>query len=219
LINNEHIYIFPQAVDEFGSLKLNIYEDKYALTLNEGTVFIGIDEIKKNTSNLVLYDRENDTFIFLDDYIPILEKYAATNEEFLKKINKNAFMQIDYYGSSHFVKVFLPALQMNLNSDTHDFSKYGHFPIGAIHPIDWRYQPTAILHSAELDGPNVKINIESIPSVLDDVIYYQYNGSAGTIPLGFNDITLPYKPGEIMRIGKYEGFDRSYKDIDIDKHL
>ena len=214
----DHFYVFPECVKVSGQLKVNISDGHYEVSINNHAAIVTKEQIAKNTANLVLYDEAMGALTLLQDLDSVTKRNNISASDFLKAINKNALLQIDWFGSGHFVKAFLPIGQMNLLSDTHDFSQCAHFPIAAIHPVDWQYQPGAILRKAEFgDGNQIKLSIEAIPSLLSDCIYYRYGTQSGSIPLGVHDITLSYEPQQIVKIGKYEGFEYSYRDIPVDE--
>ncbi|MDU4960949.1 MAG: hypothetical protein E6X17_09870 [Sporomusaceae bacterium] len=215
----DHFYVFPECVRVSGQLKVNIADDQYAVSINNQHTSIAFDQIHKNTANLVLYDAAMGTLTLFKDLDSVTKQQHVLASDFLKAIQKNSLLQIDWFGSGHFVKAFLPMGQVNLLSDTHDFSQCAHFPLTAIHPVDWQYQPSAILRQAELAGSQLRLRIEAIPSILSDSIFYRYGSQTGAIPLGVHDILLSYEPQQVLHIGKHEGFAYSYKDIAIEESL
>lgn len=216
----DHFYVFPECVKVNGWLKVNIVDGNYEVAIDNNCAVVANEQINKNTANLVLYDEAAGNWTLFNDIDSVLKQSNIAASDFLKAINQNALLQIDWFGSGHFVKAFLPIGQMNLLSDTHDFSQCAHFPLTAIHPVDWQYQPSAILRKAKfVEAGQIKLNIEAIPSVLSDSIYYRYGTQSGSIPLGAHDIDLVYEPQQVMKIGKYEGFTYSYKDIPVEEAL
>lgn len=216
----DHFYVFPECVRVSGQLKVNIADGNYEVSINNNAAIVTKDQIDKNTANLVLYDEAMGSLMLFNDLDSVTKRNKLSASDFLKAIKRNALLQIDWFGSGHFVKAFLPIGQMNLLSDTHDFSQCAHFPITAIHPVDWQYQPSAILRKAEFGEANqIKLSIEAIPSILSGCIYYRYGTQSGSIPLGVHDITLSYEPQQMIKIGKYEGFEYSYKDIPVEEAL
>lgn len=217
----DHFYVFPECVRAYNTqLKVNITDGGYEVTIDNKTLIVDNASIRKNTSNIVMFDTILGEMFLFKDFDSVTKKSNISANNFLKQVRQSGLLQIDWFGTGHFVKAFLPIGQVNLLSDTHDFSQCSHFPISAIHPVDWQYQPDAILRNIYiLDGGKLDIRIESIPSMLSDSIYYRYGSQSGSIPLGLNDIVLNFEPRAVLQIGKHEGFKYSYRDIDVEELL
>jgi len=197
----DNFFVFPQAINVDGKLKCNISENSFKVCYQSYSCEVKLLSLPQNSTTMLLYD-ESIGFIQIDEWENTVSQAKVTSQAALNYLRRACFIQIDHYQTQYFTKVFLPIRQLVLESDTHDFTFHSCFPIDFLHPIDWHYQITADLLSANIKDGILTVVVDVVPSVLfTGDMYLNYTTQAIKLVKGKNNITLPYSQGNLMHFG------------------
>ena len=198
----DDFFVFPQAVDIEGELTLNIQDSEYTIAFRDISHTFQLTSLQPNSTLLLLFDEPSNSFLQVDNWQDVVSEAGLSSLEALHKIRRPNFIQIDHTRGKYFTKVFLPAKQLILKSDTHDFGLYSHFPISYLHPVDWQYQISMDILSAELIGKNVKLLIDVVPPVTtSEAMFLRYGEHSVQVAAGKNQLSFPYKKDELLYLG------------------
>jgi hypothetical protein len=198
----DDFFVFPQAVSLTGALQCDIFDGDYKLSFNGSSHIVKLSCIPPNSTTMLLYIEETASFLQIDQWEEAVSQVGVTSQEALRLLRRVCFMQIDYYHAKPFIKVFLPINQVTLQSSTHDFSLYSHFPVNFIHPVDWQYQINADVVSAKVSGEMLELCLTVLPPVLSERdMYLTYGHDTQKLVVGENRFVLPYVKGEHVYLG------------------
>ena len=195
----DDFFVFPEAIDIDGQLKCNVEPASYTLFFQDAAHKIELSALPADSVTLVLFDGPSRSFLQINHWEKIVSSSRLASQEALRVLRRACFLQIDSFNSKYFTKLFLPVKQMVLNSDTHDFSLYSHFPLSYLHPIDWQYQIGADVVSAEVKDNILEMILDIIPPVQTNRdMYLNYGDAAVKLSSGQNFVTAPYVQGELI---------------------
>lgn len=197
-----HIFIFPDAICSDDRIKLNIHGDELKLWCNDRKVSIKEHLLRSGSSTTVIRNYLKDEFYPLYNFREILQYISMVPTEMLKLLKINGYMQVDRSGEDSFIKVFLPIGQVELESDTTDFSTYPHVPGFRLHGLDREYSWNAITEKAWVEGNTIHLQVFLHRSPFcKDPLYVSHGGQSVALQNGENKISFEYLPAEDVYYG------------------
>lgn len=217
-----NIFVFPNAVsrkNDKEKLKLNIHGSQLTMILDESQVVIDTDLIRNGSSTMVMHNPITDSLYVLYNFREILQVLDMSPLEMMHTFNNRGFMQIDKSGDDLFIKVFLLKGDVELLSDTTDFSMYKHCTVDYIHPLDWQYSWTLNDVKGKLTGNTIDMSFMLLKSDFwQEDVYISHAGQSIKLNPGYNRVSFKYIPTELAYIGalncRYKG-----RAIDIERLL
>lgn len=204
-----NIFPFADVVELPGRVKLDKSGEVYKLSYIEGdfkkSVAINTNCIANGNVAMVIYSPLNQKLLVHYGFSALCEAMDVTHSEFLKLTQLHGLMQLDRYGDTIYIKVFLPKGQYCLDSDTNSYANKLYLNADCIHPLDWQYMPTFDLLDAKIDNGKLILELNTCrPSV---------DAANGNMHINYEFV---YVPGENAYIG-YPYSRRKGRVLEIDR--
>lgn len=189
-------------------LKFNITDNKIDINFENYKIYIDPSVLRNGSSTLVLYNPVQKELYTLFNFKQLLEVLNMTPSELLERLVQFGIMQIDKCNDNYFIKLFSPTY--NLQSDTHDITKYTFLTKDAIHPIDWKYSWITNTLDAKLIDGYLYVDLELEQSEFwTNEIYASHGGQPLKLNKGINHLRFKYIQSEDIYIGnmncRYKG--------------
>lgn len=200
-----HLYVFPDAVRRAGNekIKLNTDGKKLVFFYNDDRVIIDTEALREGSSTLVLHNYLTKNTYALYNFREICQALDMTTREFLCTICQPGYMQIDKCEGDLFIKVFLPEGELQLDSDTDDFSLCRHLTKDMIHPLDWKYSWTLDEVEGRLEGDTLYLTLAVTKSAFwKREVYISHAGQTEKVRPGMNTYAFKYVEGEDAYLGE-----------------
>lgn len=199
------IFIFPDAVNRNDNLKyykLNINQHQLTYFYNNKYVIIDTALLRDGSSSIVLYNPKSDDLYVLYNFREILQFTNTKPKDFLTEFQRQGLMQIDKSSHGVFVKVFLFKGDINLMSDTTDFSKYPHILLEDMTNLDRDYSWSIKNIEAAVFDDKIKISFTLIISEFwSEPIYLNHAGQSVLLKPGYNEVIFQYINSEDVYVG------------------
>lgn len=197
-------FIFPNCVEVSGEMRVDITGNQYSIDFSNHHYIIDLDEIPLQSVFCLLYDCIMDVIIPIKHWEKLTGCLQLRSMEALNHLQQNCIFQLYYYNNKPFVKVFLPAGQQTLISNTHDFSLNRYLPVSFIHPVDYLYLPTVDVLSVNRKNGKIMLEINMIPPITGYDVYATYGDFTIELKAGVNKVIAPYCKKERLYFGAKE---------------
>lgn len=204
------LFIFPEAIQTKDTIALDLDGNRMTFSCNNECVFINLETLRSGSSTVILKNPIAGTVYPLFNFREILQVMDLGPQEMLRTLRINAYVQIDKSGKNTFIKVFLPKGQKELNSRTHDFSRFPHVPLADLHKLDRDFSWTvrkvkAQIHYGRIEGSLV---LER-SGFWKEPVYVSHAGQTKELTEGENDFSFSWSPTEDVycepKCGRYKG--------------
>ncbi|WP_075580006.1 hypothetical protein [Acidaminococcus massiliensis] len=204
------LFIFPEAIHTKDTIALDLDGNRMSFFCNSERVFIDLAALRSGSSTVILKNPITGTVYPLFNFREILQVMDMGPQEFLRVLQITSYMQIDKSGMDTFIKVFLPKGQKELNSRTHDFSRFPHVPLTDLHKLDRAYSWTvrkvkAQIHYGRIEGSLV---LER-SGFWKEPVYVSHAGQTKELTEGENTFSFSWSPTEDVycgpKCGRYKG--------------
>ena len=204
------LFIFPETIQTKDTIALDLDGNRMTFSCNNECVFINLETLRSGSSTVILKNPIAGTVYPLFNFREILQVMDLGPQEMLRTLRINAYVQIDKSGKNTFIKVFLPKGQKELNSRTHDFSRFPHVPLADLHKLDRDFSWTvrkvkAQIHYGRIEGSLV---LER-SGFWKEPVYVSHAGQTKELTEGENDFSFSWSPTEDVycgpKCGRYKG--------------
>ena len=171
---------------------------------------INLDTLGSGSSTVILKNPITGSVYPLFNFREILQVMDLGPQEFLKTLGINSYVQIDKSGEDTFIKVFLPKGQPELQSRTHDFSRFPHVAMANLHKLDrafsWAVKEVkARIHYGRIEGSLVFER----SAFWKEPVFVSHGGQTKELTEGKNDFSFSWSPTEDVycgpKGGRYKG--------------
>lgn len=217
------LFPFADVVELPGRVKLDKSGEVYKLSYIEGdfkkSVAINTNCIANGNVAMVIYSPLNQKLLVHYGFSALCEAMDVTHSEFLKLTQLHGLMQLDRYGDTIYIKVFLPKGQYCLDSDTNSYANKLYLNADCIHPLDWQYMPTFDLLDAKIDNGKLILELNTCRPSVDAAagnMHINYAGQCLELRQGQSKYEFVYVPGENAYVG-YPYSRRKGRVLEIDR--
>lgn len=206
-----NLFVFPYAIgrrDSGERMKLNVDGARLDFYHDDEYIMIDTDVLRDGSSTMVLNNPLTGRTYVLYNFREHLEVLGMTPSELLEGLQQRGFMQIDKCAGELYIKVFL--FDGMLESDTTDFSGYGHYTRDYIHPLDWQYSWTLQSVAGAVEQGVLRLELELAKSDFwRRDVYLSHAGQYALLQPGRNVVEFRYNPTENAYVGnrncRYKG--------------
>lgn len=200
------IFIFTNAIHQADWIRFDLEGDFLTFWCNSQKVAFDLRALQTGSSTVILKTPRTGSVYPLFNYREILQMVDMEPQEFLQSLQINAYVQIDKSGDDTFIKVFLPVEQDELESRTHNFSKFPHVTMADLHKLDRLFSWSI----SKIDFNICRGRIEgtlyfNCSSFWKEPVFVNHAGQSQELKQGKNFFSFSWSPTEDLYCGAIKG--------------